>query len=240
MRKFYIFVLFLLNIFSSTAQQIVNPVRNMSSLSTSDRFQYIDPYDIRNISLVGERYFFDSLYHPGEMKTKNQLYTTELMYRFDQLEGTLQVKLADGKQMLVSESDLVYCKLFIEKDTILFKPSSVPNGKKRTVIQVIYDSPTMQLYRDSRKYISRVKSTNIDGYGSSDTYDEIRKNYRYFFRKNQKGPFIEVKADSKSFINLMPEKRSQITQLFRAGQSKGGLNISKLTQIMTELDKPVN
>lgn len=240
MRKFYIFVLFLLNIFSSTAQQIVNPVRNMSSLSTSDRFQYIDPYDIRNISLVGERYFFDSLYHPGEMKTKNQLYTTELMYRFDQLEGTLQVKLADGKQMLVSESDLVYCKLFIEKDTILFKPSSVPNGKKRTVVQVIYDSPTMQLYRDSRKYISRVKSTNIDGYGSSDTYDEIRKNYRYFFRKNQKGPFIEVKADSKSFINLMPEKRSQITQLFRAGQSKGGLNISKLTQIMTELDKPVN
>lgn len=240
MRKFYIFVLFLLNIFSSTAQQIVNPIRNMSSLSTSDRFQYIDPYDIRNISLVGERYFFDSLYHPGEMKTKNQLYTTELMYRFDQLEGTLQVKLADGKQMLVSESDLVYCKLFIEKDTILFKPSSVPNGKKRTVIQVIYDSPTMQLYRDSRKYISRVKSTSIDGYGSSDTYDEIRKNYRYFFRKNQKGPFIEVKADSKSFINLMPEKRSQITQLFRAGQSKGGLNISKLTQIMTELDKPVN
>lgn len=240
MRKFYIFVLFLLNIFSSTAQQIVNPVRNMSSLSTSDRFQYIDPYDIRNISLVGERYFFDSLYHPGEMKTKNQLYTTELMYRFDQLEGTLQVKLADGKQMLVAESDLVYCKLFIEKDTILFKPSSVPNGKKRTVIQVIYDSPTMQLYRDSRKYISRVKSTSIDGYGSSDTYDEIRKNYRYFFRKNQKGPFIEVKADSKSFINLMPEKRSQITQLFRAGQSKGGLNISKLTQIMTELDKPVN
>jgi hypothetical protein len=240
MRKFYIFVLSLLNIFSGNAQQLVNPAKSTISLSTNDRFQYIDPYDIRNISLVGERYFFDSLYHPGEMKTKNQLYTTELMYRFDQLEGTIQIKLNDGKQMLVAENDLIYCKLFIETDTILFKPSSLPNGKKRTVIQVIYDSPTMQLYRDSRKYISRVKSTSIDGYGSSETYDEIRKNYRYFFRKNQKGPFIEVKADSKSFINLMPEKRVQITQLFRAGQSKGGLNITKLTQIMTELDKPVN
>ena len=243
MKKFH--VLALMFFYTATniaiAQQIVSPLRNATTLSSTDRFQYIDPYDIRDISLVGDRFFFDSLYHPGELKTINTLYTTELMYRFDQIEGTVQVKLSDGKQMLLAENELVYCKLFVENDTVVFKPVSVPNGRKKSVVQVIYESPTMQLYRDSRKYIYRAKSANIDGYGSVDTYDEIRKKYRYFFRKNQKGAFTEVKAEAKSFINLMPEKRSLITQLFKSKQaSKGGLTVSKLTQIMLELDKPVN
>lgn len=239
MKKFSIFVLFLLFTLTTDAQQIVSPVRNMNALSTNDRFQYIPPYDIRDIQLVGERYFFDSLYHQGELKTVNQTYTTEMMYRFDQIEGTIQIKLQDGKEMLVNENDLVFCKLFIEKETVVFKTVSVPNGKKKSVVQVIYESPTLQLYRDSRKYISRAKSASIDGYGSESTYDEVRKKYRYFLRKG-KGPFTEVKIEAKSFINVIPEKRSQITQLFRAGQSKGGLTVTKLTQIMTELDKQAN
>lgn len=240
MKKFYIFIFFLLISLTNKAQQIASPVRNTNALSTNDRFQYIPPYDIRDIQLVGERYFFDSLYHPGELKTVNQLYTSEMMYRFDQIEGTIQIKLQDGKQMLVNESDLVFCKLFIENETVLFKTVSVPNGKKKTVIQVIYESPTLQLYRDSRKYIYRAKSSSIDGYGSELTYDEVRKKYRYFFRKGNSGAFTEVKIEAKSFINIMPEKRSQITHLFKVGQSKGGLSVTKLTQIMTELDKPVN
>ena len=118
-------------------------------------------------------------------------------------------------------------------------PVKVPNGRKLTMVQVIYKSPTMELYRDPRKYIFRVKSENIDGYSSEKVYDEIRKDYRYYFRKNNTGAFKEVKLTAKAFAAVLPQKRAQIVQLFRAGQTKGGLTISKLAEIMVELDKPV-
>ena len=144
----------------------------------------------------------------------------------------------NDKQVYLYERDIEYLKLFIEGKTVLFVPINIPNGRKLTMVQVIYKSPTMELYRDSRKYIFRVKSENLDGYSSEKVYDEIRKDYRYYFRKNNSGAFKEVKLTAKSLAAQLPQKRSQIVQLFRKGQTKGGLTISKLTEIMIELDKP--
>ncbi len=116
-------------------------------------------------------------------------------------------------------------------------PAKVPNGRKITVLQVIYKSPNMQLYRDARKFIFRVKSNDIDGYSSEKVYDEVRKDYRYYLRVGDSGEFTEVKTTAKSFAQALPEKRSQIDILFRIAKKKEGLTVTKLSDIMAQLDK---
>lgn len=240
MKKFKFLALFLFQGFLTFAQapSALATSGRLNLPSMDERFQYIYPYDGREKPLVGERYFYDSLYREGELKTTKRLYTTQLSYRFDQIERTVQIKMENDKQVYLYESDIEYLKLFIEDKTVVFMPVKVPNGRKLTMVQVIYKSPTMELYRDPRKYIFRVKSENIDGYSSEKVYDEIRKDYRYYFRKNNTGAFKEVKLTAKAFTAVLPQKRAQIVQLFRAGQTKGGLTISKLAEIMAELDKP--
>ncbi len=238
MKKICIFLLFFSQLLSLEAQQTLKLTNGYNNMPTmNDRFQYINPYDIRDIGLEGERYFNDSTYRTGELKMVNGHYTTELVYRFDQIERTIQVRMENGKEMFLREKDVEYFKLYIEDKTFVFVPASVPNGRKLTLLQVIYKSPTMQLYRDSRKYIFRVKNEFNDGYSSNEVHDEIRKDYRYFLRTGESGPFKEVKIDARSFIEVLPQKKSQINQLFKAKQSKGIVSVSRLTQIMAQLDK---
>jgi hypothetical protein len=239
MKKFSIFIAFIFILINSPAQNMRLTNGSTGLQSMGDRFQYINPYDGRNIELMGERFFNDSTFRAGELKTGNNIYTTEMTYRFDQIERTVQVKFdSSGKQMFLFERDVEYFKMFVDGKTLTFEPVSVPNGRKLTMLQVVYKSPTMQLYRDVRKYVFRVKNEYNDGYGTNDVFDEIKKDYRYFFRKGKSGPYTEVKIEAKYFTSVMPSKKTQINQLFKAAQSKGGINMTKLEQLMVELDKP--
>jgi hypothetical protein len=240
MKKTTMLPLFLFATYLMVAQQPTTRQNDgrVNLLTSQDRFQFINPFDDRLINVRGTRFFFDSTYRSGELQTTKTLYTTELKYRFDQIERMVQVKLENGKELWLNEKDVVYFKLFIDDKVVDFVPALIPNGRKSmTLLQVIYKSPTMQLLRDSRKYIFRVKSDNIDGYSSEEVYDEVRKDYRYFFNQGESAVFTEVKTDAKSFIKLMPTKRSQISKLFKAAQTKDGLNITKLSAILKELDK---
>lgn len=225
--------------FIAKAQQGAINAGRINLITSNERFQYINPFDGRDIPTRGERFLNDSTFRDGELKTLNNLYTTELKYRFDQLERTIQVKMENGKMLYLFEKDIEYCKIFIDDKTLMFVPASVPNGRKLTLMQVIYKSPTIQLYRDVKKYVFRVKSANIDGYSSEEVYDDIRKDYRYFLRKGETNNFTEVKIDTKSFVNVLPDKRTQIAKAFKAAKANDGLSVSKLAQIMAEVDKPV-
>ncbi len=209
----------------------------LNMASSDEAFRFVNAYDGRRIDLVGEVYLNDTLYHEGELKTIKRLYTSELQYRFNQVERTVQVKLADGKQMYINEKDIVYCKIVIEGKTITLVPAKIPNGRRLTVVQALYRSPNMQLFRDARKFIFRVKSNDIDGYSSEKVYDEVRKDYRYYLRIGDSGEFTEVKTTAKSFAQAFPEKRKQIELLFKAAKKKEGLTVTKLSDIMAQLDK---
>lgn len=225
--------------FITMAQQTPINTGRINLITSNERFQYINPFDGRDVPIRGERFLNDSVFRPGELKTLNNLYTTELTYRFDQIERTIQIKMENSKQFYLFEKDIEYCKILIDNKTLMFIPAAVPNGRKLTLLQVIYKSPTLQLYRDIRKFVFRVKSDNIDGYSSEEVYDDIRKDYRYYLRKGETNNFTEVKIDVKSFVNVLPDKRSQIVKLFKAGKANDGLSVSKLAQIMAEIDKPV-
>ena len=223
----------------ASAQQSPINAGRINLITSNERFQYINPFDGRDIPVRGERFLNDSTFRDGELKTLNNLYTTELKYRFDQIERTIQVKMENGKLLYLFEKDIEYCKIFIEDKTLMFVPAAVANGRKLTLMQVIYKSPTIQLYRDVRKFVFRVKSANIDGYSSEEIYDDIRKDYRYYLRKGETNNFTEVKIDVKSFVNVLPDKRSQITKSFKAAKANDGLSVTKLAQIMAEIDKPI-
>jgi hypothetical protein len=237
MKKIFICLLFILPTGFVLAQG-PDPIStgNLNLATSDEAFRIVNAYDGRKVELVGEPYLNDTLYHEGELKTHKRLYTKELQYRFNQIERTVQIKLTDGKEMYLNEREIVYCKIVIEGKTITLIPAKVPNGRKTTMVQVLYKSPNMQLYRDARKFIFRVKSNDIDGYSSEKVYDEVRKDYRYYLRIGDTGDFTEVKTTAKSFAQVLPEKRSKIELLFKAGKKKEGLSVTKLTEIMTALD----
>jgi hypothetical protein len=239
MKKFYI----LLSIAFQTlvaAAQSPDPISTgyLNMPTSQEAFRFINAYDGRNKQVVGEPYFYDSLYRAGELKTLKGLYRSQVKFRFNQIERTVQVQLADGKELLINEKEIIYCKLYIEDKTITLVPAPLANGRKLTLVQVIYQSPRIQLLRDIRKYLYRVKSDNIDGYSSEKVFDEVRKDYRYYLRKGDTGDFTEVKLNAKSFGKVL-QKHSQLKQLFKDGEKKDGLTISKLTEIMATLDKEV-
>ena len=227
--------------FTIVQAQVVSPRTNdgrVNLVTNDDRFQYLNPYDNRSVSMQGTRYFLDSIYRPGELRTAKGLYTSELLYRFDQAERMVQVKTESGKELWLNEYDVLDFKLFFGNRVIEFVPAAVPNGRKLTLLQVIYKSPTLQLLRDSRKYVIRVKSDNLDGYSSDVVYDEARKDYRYFLNQGVNSiAFQEVKINTKSFVKMMPHKKNLITRLFKAGEAKEGLTVTKVAGIMKELDK---
>lgn len=238
MKKNLILAFLLSSVYFAFAQK--KTILNNPAITPSYRrnpFDLGNTFDIRDVPMRGTRYFNDSLYHKGELQTTTALYTTELAYRYDQIERTAQVRMPEGQELWLLEKDIVYFKLFIDDKVLLFEPASVPNGQKITLLQVIYKSPTMQLLRDPRKYVFRVRPEAADGYSSDIVYDEVRKKYRYFVNKGGNTPFKEIKPTAKSLIKLMPEKKARITQLFKTAQKKGGLTVSKLEEILAQLDE---
>jgi hypothetical protein len=231
---------FFFNVVGLLMAQVVAPKTNdgrVNLVTEGDRFQYINPFDNRTVAMQGTKYFLDSIYRPGELRTQKGLYTSELLYRFDQTERMVQVKTQSGKELYLNEYDVLDFKMFIGDRVVHFVPAAVPNGRKLTLLQVVYQSPTLQLLRDSRKYVLRVKSDNLDGYSSDIVFDEARKDYRYFMNVGTGIAFQEVKISPKSFVKMMPQKKSLITRLFKAGQAKEGLTLTKVAGIMKELDK---
>jgi hypothetical protein len=206
-------------------------------IGTGDRFQYINPFDEREVSTRGSRFFLDSMYRPGELKTTKNLYSSEMLYRFDQIERTVQVRIVEnGKELFLSENDVVYVKINYGDHPVHFVNAAVPNGHASTLVQVIYQTPTLQLLRDSRKFIFKVKSDNIDGYSSEEVYHDVRKDYRYFISKGEGKKFVEIKPDAKNLIKIFPEKKALIARLFKAAESKEGMTLTKLAGIMKEVD----
>lgn len=167
-----------------------------------------------------QRFFNDSLFREGELRTQKDLFTTQLGYRFDQVEQTIEVKTPTGKRIYLEPNDVVYCKLFFENQTVVFMPVTLPKKQSLTLVQVIYTTPTLQLYRDIRKELVNF---------------EPKKDYRYYIRKGNKGHLKEVEINEKSLINALPEKRNRIAQFFK-GKKKEDLTLSKVMHLMGELD----
>ncbi|MBL7817640.1 MAG: hypothetical protein JNL70_21720 [Saprospiraceae bacterium] len=204
--------------------------------TNSDHFRLMDRLDLSKTPMViGEQRFFkDSMFRTGELRTRKSLITTELVFRFDQVEGTIEAKMVDGSLMYLDEKEVLYCKINYEDHTIVFMPIQLPKRKEMILAQVIYKTNTLQLYRDIKKKITPKLDHTKDN--STILVGEVQNDYHYYLRKNNSDALTEVEIDEKSFIKVLPEKKHRIHQLFK-GKDVEKLTLSKLVTMMGELDK---
>lgn len=180
---------------------------------------------------LGKRFFRDTVFHQGELRTRKGIIGEEISFRYDQIVGAMEVKLENGKRMYLIDKDILYCKIFFDDHTAVFLPVVLPNEKLPILVEVIYKTPTLQLYRNLHK----IEEAGATYTGNVDIVDNRRDNYAYYFRKGDKEKLHKININAKSFINMLPNKRHYILELFKeVGKDK--LTIAKLTDMMNKLD----
>jgi hypothetical protein len=223
---------------ASTPQTEAKPSDDVvANKPTFQRFDNLVVPDERYEGVKGSRYFYDDKYHEGTLTmTRKREFGKGMLFRFDQLEGTVQMKSPDGKEVLVDQNEILNFNLFVEDKSVIFIRVKTPDDKF-TLVQVIYYSPTMKVVRDPRKKLKRVE--NVGAYSSNQIYDTYTNDYHYYLQRGEEN-IQEVKPTAKSFAKAIPEKANKIESLFKSAKSKGDLSVSKLAEIMKKLDeKPV-
>jgi hypothetical protein len=212
----------------------VNAQSNLIGLGKSN---VVQTFDERYEGIRGNRYFADDKFHTGELWMTNGHYTNEVMYRFDQVACSVQIRYPDGKEILLDANNIIVFHLNIDDKKIIFSRAKLPRSNVYALMQVIYYSPTLQLYRHSKKKLIRVNDTGA--YSKGEVYDELENDYQYYMRyEKEDADLQEVKVSKKSLSKAMPSKAAKIERLFNSAQFKGDLTISKAAELMKRLDDP--
>ena len=202
---------------------------------TFQRFDNMLVPDERYDGIRGNRYFYDNQFHEGTLTmTKKREFGNGFLFRYDQLEGTVQMRYPDSKDVLIDQREILNFNLFVENKSVVFLRMKIPtNSDGFNLVQVIYYSPTMQLVRDPRKKLKRVENTGA--YSKNEIYDTYDNDYHYFIKLG-KEDLVEVKPTAKSLSKVMPSKAAKIESLFKAAKYKGELSVTKLADIIKKLD----
>jgi hypothetical protein len=203
---------------------------------TFQRFDNLIVPDERYEGIKGNRYFYDDKYHEGTLTmTRKREFGKDMLFRYDQLEGTVQMKSPDGKEVLVDQNEVLNFNLFVENKSVIFiRMKTSTNSANFSLVQVIYYSPTLMVVRDPRKKLKRVE--NVGAYSSNEIYDTYVNDYHYFIKRGEE-TIQEVKPTAKSLGKAMPDKAKKIESLFKAAKSMGELSVSKLAEIIKKLDE---
>jgi hypothetical protein len=236
MRKYAFFCFFVFGAVVVKAQAQIQFSNSINLPSASTTFSLSDKAAIENMPLlVGQERFFnnDSVFRKGELVTKKRHYTTELGYRFDQIERALEVQFESGNRLILDDKDIVLFVIFYDDYITTFMPLFLPKEQEKVLVQVIYKTPTLQLFRDVHKTTKRI----VDNQRNSEYHDQVKNDYHYYFRENETSPLVEIEMKAKSFAKVLPLKQSKIYRLFAKEEEKGKLTVSKICEILKELDE---
>jgi hypothetical protein len=203
---------------------------------TFQRFDNMLVPDERYEGVKGSRYFYDNNFHEGALTmTRKREFGKDFLFRYDQLEGTVQMKYPDGKEVLVNQNEILNFDLFVENKSVIFiRLKTSEKDNKFSLVQVIYYSPTMKVMREPRKKLKRVENTGA--YSANVIYDTYDNDYHYFMQNGEEN-LMEIKPTAKSFAKALPSKAKKVESLFKAAKSKGELSVSKLAEIVKKLDE---
>ena len=208
-----------------------------STFGNMGRIYNITNYDILPTETKGSRYFNDETYVKGELKTPDSLYQKDLLFRYDQIDRTLQIKLPNGKEGVLDPRNIVYFKLFIEDKTFLFERTLVSYKREQDILQVIYSSPTMRLLRDARKKKRKVTDTDLYTSAPKAHYLVYENDYRYYLVFGDMVKMNAVTITKLSFANLFPHKATYVNQLFNREEFRTDLTVTKLKELIGLLDQ---
>jgi hypothetical protein len=190
-------------------------------------------FNERYDGIEGSRFFYDEEYHTGELwLTNNRHYTNQYKYKFDQLAGTVQVQQANGKEILINIEEILSFQMFIDDKSVTFFKTQLPNSESPAIVQIVYWSSNMTLFRDIKKKLVRQKESSA--YSGGKVFDKIMSDYQYYFSKKD-APIIHIKPNKKGFIKALPDKEKEIERLFKT-KKFDDLTVSKLADLMQKLD----
>ena len=208
-----------------------------STFGNTGRIYNLTNYDILSVETKGSRYFNNETYVKGELKTPDSLYQNDLLFRYDQIDRTLQMKIPNGKELLLDPRQIVYFKLFIEDKTFLFERTLVSYKREQDILQVIYSSPTMRLLRDSRKKKRKVTDTDLYTSAPKAHYIVYENDYRYYLIFGDMAKINAVNISKMAFTTLIPSKAIFINRLFSMKEFRTDLSVTKLKELIGLLDQ---
>ncbi len=233
MKSFFITLVFTM-IFSKLSSQATF---YESAFGNMGRIYNVTNYDILGTETKGSRYFNDETFVKGELKTPDSLYQKDILFRYDQIDRTLQIKLPNGKEGALDPRNIVYFKLFIEDKPFLFERTQIAYKREQDILQVIYSSPTMRLLRDARKKKRKVTDTDLYTSAPKAHYIVYENDYRYYLVFGDMAKLDPVNISKMSFANLIPSKAAFISQLFDKKEFRTDLTVTKLKELIGLLDQ---
>ena len=191
-------------------------------------------FKLNDTEIKGSRYFYDE-YTEGELwLTDNRHYKEGYLFKFDEIENSIQVKSLDGKELLLDKSEVVICQLFIFGYTVSYLGVELPNKESDfSIFQVLYLSDNYQVLKLPQKRIRKNPKNMSAGQGFE--YDQYVSDYHYFVKKKD-GMLIEFKPNKKDILEQFKEKKADLESLFKQSKYKK-ISDAVLAELIMTVDK---
>jgi hypothetical protein len=194
----------------------------------------VPTFDTRYEGVLGSRFTVED-YNKGEIwLTDGHHYTTELTYRFDEIENCVQVKYPEGRELLLFNNYVQKCHIF-NKDTILVFQKAHIEGEKdpHKLYQVLFEGKTYTLLKFPHRKVVRVDEKTALTIGR--LYDQITPIYHYYFKTGDK-LFKEIKLKKKDILKTLPSHKAVLEDLLKTPQYDSDLDDKKLILMFQKID----
>jgi hypothetical protein len=191
-------------------------------------------FSLKETEIKGLRYFYDE-YTEGELwLTDNRHYKEGYLFKFDEVENSVQVKSPDGKELLLDKDEVVICQLFIFGSTVSYLGVALPNKENDySIFQVLYLSDNYQVLKLPQKRIRKNPKNMSAGQGFE--YDQYVPDYQYFVKKKD-GLLTAFKPNKKDILSHFLEKKTQLERLFKQSKYKK-ISDAVLAELISTVDK---
>ncbi len=219
--------------FIANAQGAANTNLQNNGVASMLDATFVPKFNMAEIKIKGTR-FFNNEYEHGEVILKNgRKYGSELLYKFDEFENTVQVKLKNGKEVSLPSAEIEIFKLHFSSDTLIFFRSEVPNDKgKERLFLILYATNQYKLLKLPSKRFRTVN--NKLPYASGEIYDEFKDDSKFFFKLGT-GAFNEINLSKKALIKAIPSRKAVLQQFFEKPEYKD-LNEWNIAELLQKID----
>ena len=204
-------------------------------IGKAQRPSTVPNFDTRYEGVLGSRFTIE-VYNKGEIwLTDGRHYTTELQYRFDEIENSVQVKYPEGKELLLFNNYVLKCHIS-QKDTTIIYLKALIEGEKdvHKLYQVLYDGKKYTLLKLPTRKIIHIDEKTALTIGR--LYDQITPVFHYYFKTDDK-IFKEIKRGKKDILKAFSSKKMVLENLFKTPQYEGDLDDKKLVALFQYLEE---
>jgi hypothetical protein len=201
--------------FATQAQTLNQTAFQQTNLNNLTPSTSINTWDFTEDNLIGTRYLTDN-YLEGELWTTNNThYTTELTYRFDEVDNAVQIKYKEsGKEVQLFNDKVAALQLNINNKKISYlRIPEVNKESPNNLYQLI-------VYKENYKVVKFAKKKLVVSSNEDQVFDPVKKtsefkeDYHYYLKLGDK-EYVEFKLSKKGLLKAFPRHSSKIEEIFK-------------------------